>query len=473
MIFPTTGPTLPGPTNRFSGASQMWRLMQFFRDPIAMMRQQQAQFGPVSSLAGRQPAPPIDLVFALGPRYNQSVLSQIETFQSGAMFDVAHPSVQRLTTGVTFMNGVEHATTRRLLMPAFHRRYVARYRDDIVTLTEAMLAQWQLGTVVDVAHDMQQLAAQIAIKLLFGLDNAAYGQRLSYLIEQWMRLATAPSLRIVPLNIPGLPYHQFVRISKRLESALRDVIAEKRRNPDAGYDVLSLLMAARDDEGRALSDDELLGQMNVLFLAGHETSGNALAWTLFLLVQHPAVLRDVLGELERVLNGNAPQVEQLEALPLLDRAIKESLRLLPPVVWMQRVLPETACVGDYPVEKGTRLILSPFMTHHHPDVFEQPQRYLPERWANTEKPSLYEYLPFGAGARMCIGAALAKMELKLVLATILQRVQLQQVTGAVVDHRVTVTLQAAKGLPMRVAASGATLSKVPVTGTIHELVDLA
>lgn len=445
--------------------------MQFFRDPIATMQRQQAQFGAVSSLAGRQPEPPIDLAFAFGPRYNREILSQTERFQSGAMFDVAHPSVQRLTTGVTFMNGETHASTRRLLMPAFHRGAIAQYRNDIVALTEAMLSGWQVGSVVDVAHEMQQLAARIAIKVLFGLDNAAHGQHLSALIEEWMQLATAPSLRLLPLNVPGLPYHQFVRVSRRLETALRAVIAEKR-GAAAGHDVLSLLMAARDDEGNALSDDELIGQMNVLFLAGHETSGNALGWTLFLLGQHPQVLLDVCDELGAVLGGAAPTVEQVADLSVLDRAIKESLRLLPPVVWMQRVLPEASCVGKYLVSERTRLILSPFMTHHSPDVYAQPRQYLPERWRGQDKPSPYAYLPFGAGSRMCIGAALAKMELRLVLATILQRVCLQQVENAQIDHRVTVTLQAARGLPMLVNAPGTLPKQVTINGSIHELVDL-
>jgi cytochrome P450 len=198
-----------------------------------------------------------------------------------------------------------------------------------------------------------------------------------------------------------------------------------------------------------MTEDELIGQANLLFIAGHETTANALAWTLFLLSQHPRIMANLFDELTGVLRGSAPSVECLSRLPLLECVIKESMRLLPPVPFGARTCVEETELGPYNVPPGTEICFSQYFTHRLPELYPEPTRFRPERWEEIE-PSAYEYLPFLAGARMCVGATFAMQEIKVVLAMLLQRYRLELVPNTVIDRRVTMTLSPKYGLPMMV-----------------------
>jgi cytochrome P450 len=212
--------------------------------------------------------------------------------------------------------------------------------------------------------------------------------------------------------------------------------------------MLSMLIAARDDDGSALDEDELIGHAGVIFAAGHETSTNALAWTLLFLSQHPNVARDLDDELA-TLRGAPPTVDDLGRLTLLDAVIKESMRLLPPVPIHPRVVAKDSELGGYRFPAGSEVFLSIFHMHHDPDVFPDAEVFSPRRW-ETAKPTVYEYNPFSAGPRMCIGASFAMMEIKIVLAMVLSKYRLELPAGSRVDARVAVTMSPADGLHMTV-----------------------
>jgi cytochrome P450 len=277
---------------------------------------------------------------------------------------------------------------------------------------------------------------------------------------------------LLPIDLPGLPLRRLLRLSDRLDADIRAMVERRRASLGGERDVLAMLLHARDEDGASMSDAELIGQATVLFIAGHETSSNALTWTLFLLSQHPQVLGDLRDELHGVLRGDAPAAAQLGRLPLLDRVVKESMRLLPPASISLRVSTAPFKLGPYELPRGTTVFFSQYATHHMPELYPEPERFLPERWLAIDPP-VYEYLPFGAGPRMCIGATFALLEIKIALAMIVQRYQLALQPGARIDRRLRITLSPRQGMPMIVLPPDRAPPVNRPRGNIREMVDLA
>lgn len=210
--------------------------------------------------------------------------------------------------------------------------------------------------------------------------------------------------------------------------------------------------------------------MCMLFIAADEAAHNALTWLPFLLAQHPAVLSALRDELDGRLRGAAPTVEDLDALPLLDRVVKEGMRLLPPVVYGIRLTSAPCELGGYTLPEGATVWFSHYVTHMLPELYPRPRRFLPERW-ETLAPSLYAYLPFGAGPRACIAGLLARMEIKIVLAMMVQRYTPTVADGATVDRHVTVTMAPKNGMLMRIGRRCDRPARATVRGNIREMVE--
>jgi cytochrome P450 len=220
-----------------------------------------------------------------------------------------------------------------------------------------------------------------------------------------------------------------------------------------------------------MTDTELVGQTAILFMASFETTASALTWTLFLLAQHPAVMRDLMDELSGVLGGNPPVAEQLARLPFLNNVIKESMRVLPPVPYTVRATTKYLNMGPHRVPTGARILCSHYLTHHLPDLYPEPERFRPERW-NEIDPNQYEYMPFSAGPRVCIGAMFATQLLKISLATMLQRFRFTVVPETRIDRIVRITMQPRQGLPMMISKNDRKFAASPVLGQIREMVTL-
>lgn len=468
------------------------------------------RYGPVASIVrgpGRIMSPGGRFVVAVnGPALNREVLTEHDRYRTYALPGVYYPEeeamararreggtrgrptaerlqpVQRTLTGLFHVNGDEHRRHRRLLQPAFAKTRIDAYRDDMVALTERMLAEWRAGEARDVLEDMTELTLRIATKTLFGEDAGERGVELARMMQQWLMTMFSPGM-LLRLDLTGFPYRRWLDLTRRIDDETAALLREKRKSvaarPAGGpvaADMLSMLVAARDEDGSALDEDELVGHTGVIFAAGHETSTNALAWTLFLLGEHPAVANEVVEELASVLHGDAPTVEQLGKLPLLDAVVKESMRVLPPVPLHPRIASEDTELGGHFLPAQTELFLSIFHMHHDPAIFPDPRRFDPGRWSKI-KPSVYEYNPFSAGPRMCIGAAFAMMEIKVALAMLLQRFRVERVHDARIDRRVAITMAPKHGLRMHVRAAdrgwAAARRKLPaVRGDIHEIVEL-
>lgn len=452
--------TAPGPRPVLGGYGN---LVRFINDPVGSMGDLFARYGPVANLAYGAPVrlvsplpKTVGVVFVYGPE----LLRQVATGHSiyhrrqmlGPMAPRGEPTARQrplryFGTGLFDLNDDLHRRHRRLMLPAFHRRRVEGYRDQMVARTEELLAAWRPDEVRDIHHELQGLSMAIATETLFGVDPAGLGARLGADIAHSLETAFHVATALAPRDLPGLPYRRLLDLTARIEAAIRGIIAAKRAAGGSGDDVLAMLLEARDEDGAALSEDDLVAHAELLFIAGHETSGNAMSWTLLLLAQHPQIAADLLDELEGELRGAPPTVEQLGRLPLLDRVVKESMRILPPVVWNSRVAAEDSELGGHHIPAHTEVHMSIYHTHHMAELYPQPERFNPARWEQREY-GIFEYAPFSGGPRMCLGASFALMEIKLVLATLLQRVRLEPVPGTRVDRRVHATMGPRRGLPM-------------------------
>lgn len=502
-------PTAPGPAPaRLLGAVP--QLLRFGRDSIGTAGRLFEEYGPVASVS-RAPARIMSpggssVVVATGAALNREVLTQHERYRMYALPGTYYPEdadiararahggtrgrasaerlrpIQRTLTGLFHVNGDEHRRHRRLLQPAFNKTRIDAYRDDMVAITKRMLDEWHENEQRDVHADLTELTLRIATKTLFGEDAGERGVALARMMQEWLMTMFSPGM-LLRLDVKGLPYHRFLDLTRRIDDETAAILREKqasvaRRSPDGpiAADMLSMLVAARDEDGSALDDDDLVGHTGVIFAAGHETSTNALAWTLFLLAEHPQVANELVAELASVLHGEPPTVEQLAKLPYLDAVVKESMRVLPPVPLHPRIVSEDSELGGYFLPASTELFLSIFHMHHDRAIFEDPHCFDPSRWSKI-KPSVYEYNPFSAGPRMCIGAAFATMEIKIALAMLLQRFRVERTRDARMDRRVAITMAPKHGLPMRIrradgAWSAARRSLPHVRGNICEIVDL-
>jgi len=447
-------------------------LFRFAKDPIGHCVALHGKYGAVAALVTDKPKA---MVFAFGDEFNHQVLSNPELFCSPGFlrFPVEKDSaVVRLNTSLIAMNGARHKQQRRLVQPAFHQKQVAGYHRDMVQAIESFLMGWHGSSSLNMLQEMKRLTLVVATKILFGIDTSAEAGRFGKLTSRWLNLLFNPLVQLVPRDLPGLPYREILRLSDQLDALYRSMIESKRAAKEAQHDVLAMLIQTHDEDSAHLSDAELIGHAHSLFVAGHDSTAASLTWVLFLLAQHPRIYADLLDELEGELHGDMPSLEQLGRLHLLDNVVKETLRLLTPSTVIGRKTTALCNIGGYTVPAGTPVMLSPYITHRNPELYPDPQRFRPERWANLT-PSAYQYLPFGAGTHMCLGASFAMMELKLVLAAVVQRYRLKVVPNTQIDRIVRAFLAPQGGLPMLIAPQDRQFQRVPVRGNIHEMMELS
>lgn len=446
-----------------------WRanIFKLYTDPFKYLNWLYRTYGNVVTLASGDTS----YICAFGAEMNFALLSNPTLFEvsAGPVEKIAKSSALARVGGnsLQMMNGEKHRQQRRLMQPVFHKQQIGRLQDDMVALTAQMLESWQGRSEIQLYREMELLTRDIVVKTLFGLHDKAEIEHLGTLLEGMVSAILFALL--IPLNIPGTPYARTQHMAEELEKTLKAMIERKRSHP-ATNDLLSTLIQAHDEDGAMLNDTELISHAFTLFTAGHATTTDALTWTLFLLSQHPDVLANLLDELEGKLHGEPPTFEQLNHLPLLDHVVKESLRLLPPGGIGQRKATDACELGGYEIPKGTTIIYSEFLTHRLPELYEQPARFLPERWATLNR-TAYEYLPFSAGQHRCIGAEFALLEEKIALAMVVQRYRLEIVSNTKVD--LSLDMRPKHGMPMRLFPQDRQFKRVPVCGKILDLITFA
>jgi cytochrome P450 len=326
---------------------------------------------------------------------------------------------------------------------------------------------------------MRQYMLRVTSTLLFGVDDQAAACRLGDMIANWVQLNHEVGVGALVPNDKFLDgYQELLNYAEVLESEVLAMIRRRRESAVQGNDVLSILVRTYFEDG-GLSDEEIVGQAAVLFAAAHMTTAHSLTWILFLLAQHPDVMRDLWQELASQTpkdpaggfsaTGSLPKGEELS---LLDRVIKEGMRILPASAYSQRMTTEAVQLGPLELSRGTGIVFTPLIVHHLAELYPEPERFLPDRWI-TLRPSPYAYHPFGAGPRLCIGAPLATAIIRVALQRILTRYRLSVVPGSSIGAHVESTmLFPTHGMPMQIDAAEGNYQRSPVNGNIHELVDL-
>jgi cytochrome P450 len=445
-------------------------LVRFFRDPIATLHALRDRGDVVALARGHD-----RLVAVFGANHHRTVLSDANLFHNFAtpLFPVPDDApLQRLMNALTSMNGEQHKRHRRLMMPAFTKSAIEGYHAAMTASCDRFLERWRPGTTKDVAAEMIELTLVAAMRSLFGLDLEDGAAEMGRLGMKVLEGLTDVRNILLPVDLPGTPYRTYMRVCETAERRMRDVIRRRRSATDKPRDVLSILIDAHDDDGTRFTDDDLVGHTNVLFIAGHETSAFTLSWTLLLLAQHPRVFDSLVDELDAALRGGAPSVGQLAQLPVLDSVVKESMRLLPPTPFLFiRQATDGFALGTYRFPRGTQIILSPYIAHRDPDLFPEPLRFRPERWRSVD-PGPYEYMPFGAGPRLCLGAGFAAQLVRIALAMIVQRFRLRLVEGARIDRKIQgITLGPKPGIPMHLEPRERRVSRTSVLqGNVREMV---
>lgn len=357
--------------------------------------------------------------------------------------------------GVLFIDDPEHRRQRRLMLPAFHRKRIEEYAGVMRDTTQQVMDRWQPGVAVDVGKEMHRLALVIAGRALFNMNLAGSAHQLGDAVASVVSAVSNPiniALAQVPFDIGKVGQGGTLRKSlRRIDHILGKIIREHEREGEDTGDVVSMLVAARDEAGGKLTTTQIRDQLLTLFVAGHETSANALTWALYLLAQHPAIASRLLNELDRELHGEPPAPSDFERLPYLEWVVKEVLRLYPPAPSANRVAKESFEWKGYTIEAGELVSYVPFVSHRMPSQFPEPEVFRPERWdpAGGWSPIPYAYIPFAAGPRSCIGAPFATMEIKIALSMILQRYRLDLVPDQRIEATARTTVQPKGAIVMR------------------------
>ena len=366
-----------------------------------------------------------------------------------------------LGEGLITSDGETHRRARRIAAPAFHRQRIQRYAGQIVELSAVLGAQWEPGSPLDISAEMMRLALKITARTLFDTEVTpeilVINQQVNIVMDLYNYLVAMPRAELL-LNSPLPRMRRFRRAKARLDEVVNGMIHSRLAEAAAGAglevrgDLLSMLLAARDDQaegdGLKLNAEELRDQVLTLFLAGYETVANALAWTWLLLGENPGAEAKLHEELDTVLAGRLPTLEDLPRLEYTAMVLSESMRLYPPAWAMGREALENVAIGPYRLRKGTMVFFSQYIVHRDPRFFPHPERFWPERFTAEAKAARprFAYFPFGGGGRQCIGESFAWMEATLALATLAQRWRLCLVPGQEIELQPKITLRPKNGI---------------------------
>lgn len=436
------------------------------RDPIGYLTAMYENFGTMCGWRGQRPR-----VFAFDPSHNREVLKDPELFRmkplGGAQKSVGNVELNCLRSGLLMLDGEDHRLHRQLMSPAFSQREVEKHWGSIVAVTERMLESWRVGETRDVEQDMRCLVHEVAMGVVLGVGDRKETERIATLVDRF--LTSAPRAMIFPVRLPGTSYSRLLGAAKEIFQLLESLVGERKGRTGQANDVLEILVRTRDERGINMTDTQLIGEAyNVLC---HESTASALTWAVFLLSQHPEIAASLVEELDGILRGDPPTASQLKQLPLLDRIVKETLRLLPPAPFARRFAAEQCSLGRRTFPKGSVIFLSQYITQRMPEIFPNPRKFLPARW-QIFQPSPYEYFPFGVGAHNCIGGSFALTEMKIVLAMLVQRFRLIVPPGSRVDRSFELSLRPKNGMKMTIGVQDRGQGRARVTGNINQMVDL-
>ena len=421
---------------------------EFRRDPLGFMFALTHRHGHVVRFRGawvtHQITHPLDV--------ERVLQTNAQNYRKGRSFRRLRPISGN---GLLFSDGELWRRQRRLVQPAFQRQRLGAYAPAITRATAALVTRWRAyaasGEAFDVLHEMMRLALDIIGQTIFGTDLSGDIETISRSIDVVRAFSIKRLWQVFPrpLSLPTRDNREFQRAVGAADHVILDMIAARRAGTVNSDDLLSRLVNATDAETGAKMDDEQLRAEVVTFLtAGHESTAVALTWLWYLLAQNEAAEERLRAELRRVLDGRTPALADLPQLNYTLMCIEEAMRLYPPVWVTGRTALGADTLGGYAIAPNSELLLSAYITHRHPDFWDEPDVFNPERFTPEQiaaRPR-YAYYPFGGGPRQCVGNNFALLEMLLVVAAIAQRFRLRLVPTHKVEADPSITLRPRNGV---------------------------
>jgi cytochrome P450 len=429
--------------------SRIGNSLNYIRDQIGFLERATRECGDIVRLG----LGPFTTYVLIHPEHIEQVLRiQADNFIKDKMTQWLGPLVGN---GLLTSEGSFWRRQRKLAQPAFQRQQIERYAQVMVEHSEQMLSGWHDGGVRDLHADLMRLTLAIVAKTLFDSELSGEADVIGESLATVMGHFLSPARWFKLYDYLPLPsVRRYRRAIGRIDEIIYRIIRERRAlGPDAG-DLLSRLLAARDEDGRGMTDQQLRDEVVTLALAGHETTALALFYTFYLLSQSPAAAGHLADELDQVLGDRPPTAADVPNLRYTEWVVRESMRLYPPAWGIAREALADCEIGGYHVPKGTQVFMIQWLVHRDGRWFDDPTTFRPERWDNDliKRLPRCAYFPFGEGPRICIGNHFAMMEAILILATIAQRYRLVMEPGQTLELRPSVTLRPRNSLRMRTQA---------------------
>lgn len=434
----------PGPTVRFGGVGF---LAEYRKDPLTKLYSMYKEYGELVHFKFG----PLDAYLVNNPDH----LHQVLVSDAGSYYKLGRTKEimgRFIGSGLLLSDGDFWLRQRRLMQPAFHHKRIESYAQSMVALTQRHLDGWKAGETRDTAQDMMRITLAIVAKTLFNIETADVWEVIEDALDYIQVATMQDSAEFLPSWLPHLRERKrkYIAHAERLYDIARTIIAERRKSGDDKGDLLSMILQAMDEDGTGMTDQQALDETMTILLAGHDTTALLLAWMWHMLSVTPRVEQLLHEELDRVLGGRVPTLADLPNLPYLELCVKETLRAYPAAWAYTRELVQNTQIGGYPVKKGSVIIISPYVLHRNPAIFDNPEEFRPERFHHEKEWPKLAYIPFSAGPRVCIGNVFALMEARLVAATIAQRYRLVGQAGFTPEIAPLITLRMKDPLPMRV-----------------------
>lgn len=428
-------------------------LMELGRDPLEFIRTNREKYGDIFRVS----LPIGNIVVVTTPELAQHVLQEKNrNYQKSFAYDILKIF---LGNGLLTSEGDFWRKQRRLAQPAFHKERLAEIVKTMSELAGEMAEEWkeiqQKGEPFDITIQMNRITLDIVSKALFGADVRSDLELVRNAITVANEFAIARIRYItkrIPLWLPTKDNREFKKAGDALDNLLYSIIDNRMANPIERHDLLAMLMEAKDeDTGEGMSHKQLRDEAMTLFIAGHETSALALSWAWYLLATHPEVMAKLKAELKEVLDGRLPGFADIPRLTYTRQIVDETLRLFPPAYIIGRRPIDKDDLGGHIINKNTNVLVAVFDIHRNPDLWDEPDKFKPERFApeNVKKIPKYAYFPFGGGPRLCIGNNFALMEMQIVLATLAQSFDFTLVSPQKPEFDPLITLRSKNSIMMQ------------------------
>jgi cytochrome P450 len=385
---------------------------------------------------------------------HEVLVTQAESFAKGNAFRFLRPIIGN---GLLTSEGEFHRRQRKLMAPALAHKRIAGYADTMAAYAERTQRAWADGAQIDASAEMMRLTLDVVAKTLLDADVGDATGEVGSAVSILVRAVNARMSTPLAFLLGSASRNPGVRAAiATLDGIILRIIRERRRSKTDTGDLLSMLLAAQEEgTGEGMSDAQVRDEVMTIFLAGHETTANALSWALYLLARHPEAYARLRAEAVAVLGGRTATASDIPHLGFALQVFKETLRLYPPAYLTSRLATRDVEIGGHRIGEGTDVVANICTMQRRPESFTDPDRFDPDRFEAAAEKAIPRgaYLPFGAGPRICIGNNFAMMEGQLILATLAQRVELSLVNAGEIAPEPLVTLRPAGGVPMRVKRS--------------------